>query len=66
MSFKSQLKCPRCLGVGTYEGFPCPPCGGTGYYPVGIVDGAEEITALQEDVTKCLHRLKLIMDKLEI
>jgi len=65
---KSYQRCPRCTGLGKYtEGTtsgsvvtdPCNICGGSGYVPVGRVDGAEHFD-------KILKRLKKIMDKLEV
>jgi hypothetical protein len=67
---KTYAICGRCLGTkvvsasndeGTIE-IPCESCGATGYFEVGNLD----VTDLQTDITKCLRRLKKLMDKLEV
>lgn len=59
--------CPKChgtgiLAVGESGSDPCNRCNGDGQLVIGLVDS----TSLEEDVTKCLRRLKKIMDKLEV
>lgn len=77
--FKIFKRCPLCNGTGitpVAAGTPpfcCVMCKGTGQIQSQTVDGAEQeaseiakLDALQADVTKCLRRLKKILDKLEI
>jgi DnaJ-class molecular chaperone len=56
--------CPKCKGTGLlFTGettIPCNRCTGDGQIETGLVDDTE----LRVDVTKCLRRLKKIMDHL--
>jgi excinuclease UvrABC ATPase subunit len=63
--------CGKCKGMGLMlsevDGVPgpevpCDSCAGEGAYEDMVLDTTE----LQADINKCLHRLKKIMDKLEI
>jgi len=59
-------KCSYCDGTGV-SGMPneqgvCPRCAGITREFMGEID----MTDIESDLTKCLHRLKKIMDKLEI
>jgi hypothetical protein len=77
LPYQIKVKCNICSGDGIVESIngnvPCVPCSGTGWLFHSQVEGAEQIDALttkvdtlQTDVTKCLRRLKKIMDKLEV
>jgi DnaJ-class molecular chaperone len=58
--------CPKCKGTGIIDVAlgtgPCMRCGGDGKQEFGDLIS----TDLEADVTKCLRRLKKIMDKLEV
>jgi len=65
-----EIPCVYCGGLGEVPAdggttAPCRYCGGDGFRTVGNME-ALSIIALQADVTKCLRRLKKIMDKLEV
>ena len=63
---KIKYRCARCLGTGIDDNLDppeyCSACEGNGFYERDKID----ITDLQSDIDKILHRLKKIMDKLDI
>jgi DnaJ-class molecular chaperone len=58
--FDITTKCHRCngTGIGTPDG-ACPSCSGAGFVTTSVIRSSDAID-------KILHRLKKIMDKLEI
>jgi len=65
-----EIPCLYCGGTGEVPASgggtaSCRYCEGDGFRNIGNME-ALSIIDLQSDVTKCLHRLKKILDKLEI
>lgn len=78
-AFKVYDKCPLCNGTGVMPASsetpssPCTMCKGTGQVQSQTVEGAEQeaseiakLDALQVDVTKCLRRLKKLLDNFNL